>query len=207
MSLLLESLLSFGLNFAVAFFIVRYIYYPRQRKQSYVMALLVLNTVVFFVMGLLNQGDIGLGVGFGLFAIFSILRYRTDTIPIREMTYLFVLIALPVINSVSIIARPQAFLVANTATIGVLWLVERGWGFRYEKRKTVTYGRIDLIRPEHRQALLDDLHQLTGLPVTRVSIGRLNFVKGVVDLKVYYDAHSLNAEDDDLSLEDDSSES
>jgi hypothetical protein len=133
-----ESLASFGVNFAIVFIIVRFIYYPRQRNKNYVFTFFAFNTIVFFVMGLLENSEISIGVGFGLFAIFSILRYRTDAIPIREMTYLFVLIALPVLNSILLMeTNYEQFMVANLATVGVLYVLEQGWGFHYESRKSI----------------------------------------------------------------------
>lgn len=193
MSIFAESLASFGVNLAVVVLIVRFIYFPQRRDKDYVFTFFAFNTVTFFVMGLLNNAEISVGVGFGLFAIFSVLRYRTTTIPIREMTYLFVLIALPVLNSILLDGRHyEEFAVANLATVGMLFVLERGWGFRYETRKTITYERIDMIRPENWSLLLTDLQERTGLPITRIEIGRLNFLRDTADLVVYYDARALN---------------
>ncbi|WP_119066294.1 DUF4956 domain-containing protein [Aggregatilinea lenta] len=190
-----EILANFAINFAIVFVIVRLIYYPQQRDKHYVFTFFVFNTIVFFVMGLLNNSDISVGVGFGLFAIFSILRYRTDTIPIREMTYLFVLIALPVLNSILLGGEGYAeFAVANLATIGVLFVLEKGWGFEYEIRKTITYERIDMIRPENWPQLKADLEERTGLPIKRIEIGRLNFLRDTAQINVYYDARALESQ-------------
>lgn len=184
---------SFGLNLAVVFVIVRFIYYPRQRDKNYVFTFIAFNTIVFFVMGLLDNSDISIGVGFGLFAIFSILRYRTDTIPIREMTYLFVLIALPVLNSILLAGQAwEQVAVVNAATVGVLYVLEREWGFRYESRKTIVYERIELIRPENWPLLLADLQERTGLTITRIEIGRLNFLRDTAEINIYYDARGLD---------------
>src|SRR5512145_1697940 len=95
-------LLSFGFNFLVALLLVRFIYYPSTHNKSYVFTFLAFNTVIYFVLSFMTSIEIGIGVGFGLFAIFSILRYRTDPIPIREMTYLFIISALPLMNSAGI---------------------------------------------------------------------------------------------------------
>src|SRR3972149_735779 len=114
-------LLSFGFNFLVALLVVRFIYYPSTRNKSYVFTFLAFNTVIYFVLSFLTSIEIGIGVGFGLFAIFSILRYRTETIPIREMTYLFVISALPVMNSAGIksdIWLP--LIVANVAILSIM---------------------------------------------------------------------------------------
>jgi len=140
------------------------------------------------VLALLNTAELGVGVGFGLFAIFSVLRYRTDPIPIREMTYLFIIIALPVVNSIQ--SSAGAFwqlLVADAMVMGVLYVLEREWGFRFEASGRITYDRIDLITPSQREALLMDLRERTGLPIKRVEFGRLDFLRDSADIKVYFD--------------------
>ena len=186
MQLLPETLLSFAVNFAVILMLVRFIYYPRQRSKAYVFTFIAFSTVIFFVMRLLNDSAISLGAGFGLFAIFSILRYRTDTIPIREMTYLFVITALSVINSVQLSTYAYTeFLITDLATLSVLFVLEQGWGFDYEIRRTVEYEQIDLIRPEHWPALIADLEQRLGIPINRVEIGRVNFLRDSATLTVY----------------------
>ena len=194
MTPLAESVIGFAINFAVLFVIVRFIYYPRQRDKNYVFTFFAFNTVVYFVMGLLSSTDIGIGVGFGLFAIFSVLRYRTDTIPIREMTYLFVLIALPVVNSVLLadLMYGEAA-VANIAIIGVLLFLETGWGFDYEVRKTVLYERIEMIQPQNWTMLLGDLKDRTGLPIKRIEIGELNFLRDTALIHIFCNARELKA--------------
>ena len=192
MTELMDSLIGFGLNLAIVFIIVRFIYHPQQRNKNYVFTFFAFNTIVFFVMGLLKNSDISIGVGFGLFAIFSILRYRTDAIPIREMTYLFVLIALPVLNSVLLVQTAYGeFVVANLAIVGVLYVLEQGWGFHYETRKSIAYEKIEMIHPDNWGLLLDDLRERTGLPITRIEIGRLDFVRDTAQIHIYYDAQAL----------------
>jgi hypothetical protein len=177
-----------ALNLAVALVIVRGIYARGTQEKSYVFSFLALNTVVYFVLGLLTSVELSIGVGFGLFAIFSVLRYRTEETPIREMTYLFVLLALPVMNAVlmPVGALPQ-LLLANGVVVAVLYLLERGWGFRFEARSQVVYERIALIQPERRAELLADLRQRTGLPVTRVTVGRIDFLKDSAEVTLFYD--------------------
>ncbi len=193
MNTFFESALSFGVNLIIVFVIVRFIYYPQRRDKDYVFTFFAFNTIIFFVMGLLNDTNLSVGVGFGLFAIFSVLRYRTNTIPIREMTYLFVLIALPVLNSTMLEERHyEELAVANLATIGVLYILEHEWGFQYEARKTVTYERIDMIRPENWSLLLADLKERTGLPIQHIEIGKLNFLRDTAEITVYYDARTLD---------------
>jgi hypothetical protein len=189
----IELLMGFGLNLIIVIIIVRFIYYPRQRDKNYVFTFFAFNTVIFFVIGLLTDSNISIGVGFGLFGIFSILRYRTDPMPIREMTYLFTLIALPVLNSLLLKSAAYGeFAVVNLATVALLLVLERGWGFRYEVRKTIIYERIDLVRPENWPQLLDDLRERTGLPIKRVEVGRLNYLRDTAQISIYYDADAVH---------------
>jgi hypothetical protein len=181
-------LLGFGLNFLTALIIVRFIYYPSTHDKRYVFTFLAFNTIIFLVVSMLSKLELGIGVGFGLFAVFSILRYRTDPIPVREMTYLFVIAALPVMNSAALAGGiwPQ-IIIANVAVLVLLMVLERGWGFRYEGYKRITYEKIELIHPEHRAQLISDLENRTGIKIKRVTIGKINFLRDTVDLKVYYE--------------------
>lgn len=180
-------LAGFGINLLVALLIVRFIYYPAKHDKNYVFTFLAFNTVIYFVMSMLATTSLGVGVGFGLFAIFSVVRYRTITMSPREMTYLFVLIALPMLNSLMLQSAAWAsIVVVNAAIAMVLFVLEREWGFKYESAQLVQYEQIELIKPEHHCTLLDDLRQRTGLPVSRVEVGRINFVNDSVELKIYF---------------------
>lgn len=184
----LEFFLGFLFNFLVALIIVRGIYYPTTHNKPYVFTFLTFNTIIFFVLSFLTSIEVGVGVGFGLFAIFTILRYRTDPIPIREMTYLFVVVALPVINSVGANGGSWVELVfANIAVLGILYFLEKEWGFRYESYKRITYEKIDLIKPENYKLLLADLEERTGLTIKRAEVGKVNFLRDTADIKVYFD--------------------
>lgn len=176
-----------GFNLGVALLIVRLIYYPSTQDKQYVLTFLTFSTVTYFVLGLLSSVDLSIGVGFGLFAIFSVLRYRTRTIEAREMTYLFVLIALAVMNSVLAGSDATRMLAANGMIIALLFVLEREWGFHFEASKKVLYDRIELVAPSHRSELLADLRQRTGLPVRRVAVGRLDLVRDTADVTLFYD--------------------
>lgn len=175
-------------NLLSAVIIVRFIYYPWTQSRSYVFTFLAFNTTIYFVMSLLSSIELSLGVGFGLFAIFSVLRYRTEEMPIREMTYLFIIIALPVINSVlSSGGDIDKVLVANGLIIALLFVLEREWGFNFHLEKKVTYDRIDLITPARTNELIEDLRTRTGLPITGVRVGRVDFLRDTAELVVFYD--------------------
>ena len=181
-------------NFAVALVIVRFIYYPVTQDKRYIFAFLVFNPVIFYVMTMLTSVELSLGVGFGLFAIFTVLRYRTEEIPIREITYLFVMIALPVMNSALAAGEEFANLViANATTMLVLYVLEKDWGFRFESSKKLTYEVIDNIRPQNYDLLIEDLQRRTGLHVKRVEIGRIDFLRDTAQLRIFYDEPDLDA--------------
>ncbi len=183
---LLSLALGASLNLVVALVITRGIYAVRTPDRNYVFSFLAFNSLIYFVLAMLTSVELSIGVGFGLFAIFSVLRYRTEETPIREMTYLFVLIALPVINAV--LTPNGAFgqlLLANGFVIVLLYVLEQGWGFTFQSRNRVTYERLDLIVPERRAELLADLRQRTGLPVQRVEIGRIDLLHDTAELTLF----------------------
>ncbi|MCB0044472.1 MAG: DUF4956 domain-containing protein [Caldilineaceae bacterium] len=178
----------FIINLVIAVIIVRGIYYPIKQDKNYIFTYIAFNTIIYFVMAFLSSTEMSVGVGFGLFAIFSVLRYRTNTMSTREMTYLFIFIALPVMNS--ILMRNDAWptlLAVNAAIIAVLFVLEHEWGFHYERAKSIRYDRVDLATPQNYAAMVDDLRRRTGLPVNRVEVGNLNFLSDTADITVYYD--------------------
>lgn len=189
-----ELALGAALNLGVALVIVRLIYYPLIQEKSYVFTFLAFNTVIYFMLSMLTSEGLSVGVGFGLFAIFSVLRYRTDEIPIREMTYLFAIIALPVINSLMAPTDNVAgLLFANAVIVLMMLALEKGWGFHFTVSQKIAYEQIALIVPERREELLQDLRARTGLPIQRVRVGNIDFVHDMANLTVYYDERSAGA--------------
>ena len=187
MTLMTDFLLGFLLNLLVAIIIVRFIYYPKTQDKHFVFTFLAFNTVIYFVLSLLVKSEIGVGVGFGLFAIFHFLRYRTDPVPIREMTYLFVIMALPVMNSSGMLETNWALLLlANGLVVLTLWLLERGWGFRYQTSQKITYENIALIVPSRRAELFADLEQRIGQKISSVTVGNIDFLHDTATLQVFY---------------------
>jgi Domain of unknown function (DUF4956) len=175
------------LNLLIALIIVRYIYFPVTRDRQYVLTFVTFSTITYFVLGFLTSVDLSIGVGFGLFAIFSVLRYRADEMPAREMTYLFVFIALPIMNSVMMSSGALVqLLLSNGLVILVLFALERGWGFRFAESKRVIYDRVDLVTPGRREELLADLKSRTGLNVIAVEVRRIDLLRDTAELRVTY---------------------
>jgi len=178
----------FALNLLSAFVIVRLVYYPRGRCNNYVFTFLAFNTVIYFIMGLFTSVELSIGAGFGLFALFSILRYRTETVPIREMTYLFVMAALPILNSVLWgFARYDEMLMVNLLVVLTVWILDKAWGFNREQlQMDVVYEKIDLIPCERREEMLADLRERTGLNVYQVEVLGINFLRDTAEIRITY---------------------
>lgn len=196
MSDLGNFLLSFSFNLIFAIILIRFIYYPTTHSKRYVLTFLAFNSVIYFVLHFLTSVDIGIGVGFGLFAIFTILRYRTDPLPVREMTYLFVIAALPVMNASSSVGSSWPTLItANLIILLLMAVLEKGWGFKYEAFKRVVYEKIELIQPCRREELMADLESRIGLKIKRIAIGKINFLKDTADLTIYFDDETKGESD------------
>jgi len=183
-----DFLIALGLSLITSIIIVRWIYYPKHRSKKYVFTFLAFNLIIFFVVSMMASVEMSIGVGFGLFAIFSVLRYRTNPIPIREMTYLFIIAALPVLNASAATGDHLAkLLIANLSVIIILFILENEWGFSFESSKTITYEKINLIRPENYGLLKEDLEERTGLIIKRMEVGKINFLRDTANIRVYYD--------------------
>ena len=136
---------------------------------------------------LLDSVKLQLGFALGLFAIFGIIRYRTDPIPIKEMTYLFLVIGVSVVNALANKKISHAELIfANLLIVFVTFGMERIWLLKAEIRKNITYEKIELIVPGKREALIADLKERTGIDVIRVEVRRIDFLKDTVNLRIFY---------------------
>jgi len=181
----------FSFNLFIAFVIIKLIYHRDYKGNDFVFTYFMFNTLIFFFAYILGNLDINMAFGFGLFAVFAILRYRTDPIPIKEMTYLFIVITIGVINALS--GNQVVFielLFANVTIVLLTFLLERHWVNNLPDNglssKTVVYNNMEMIKPENHQALIDELAQKTGLSIVSCKIGRLNFVENQVNVKLYY---------------------
>jgi hypothetical protein len=175
-----------AINLVAIFILARKIYFKYRPNRDYLFTLLLFNIIVFFVCFLLNKVVLSIGFAFGIFAIFSILRYRTLTIPIKEMTYIFIAISVAIINALSenIIGLAE-LLVINGALVLLVYLLEPG-RISNELFKIIRYEKIELIKPEHHADLLADLSDRTGLQIHRVDIGRIDFLRDTALIRAYY---------------------
>lgn len=178
------------LNLVAAFVLIGFIYYPvRRSKAEFVFAYFTFFVIIYFITGLLRDVQLTLGMGFGLMAIFSVLRFQAERLPLREMVFLFVSISLPFINQLFLATRItfSELIIINVFILSLIFVLDRGWGVRYEEERQVLYEKIDLIRPENHEALLADLRERTGLPIKRVLVNEINFMRDVAQITIYYE--------------------
>jgi hypothetical protein len=188
-------LIRFAINILVTGLIIRLMYYPKSKRRDYFFTFIVTSTTIFLLLFMLDTVKLQVGFALGLFAIFGILRYRTDTMPIREMTYLFLIIGISVINA---LAKNISYIelgLTNAIFIGVAGLMESNRVLKHISCKLVIYEKIDLIRPERKKELIADLIERTGLEVTNAEIGLVDFLKDTAYVKIYYVSNEVNTAD------------
>lgn len=184
---LLELMARFAMNLVFLIVIVRFVYYPVAKRKDFLFTYILISISIFLLCFLLSNVKLDLAFALGLFAIFGIIRYRTDAIPIKEMTYLFIVIGLSVMNAlVNKKVSLAEMIFANAAITLAAYGLEKIWLLRHESRKTIIYEKIDLIIPEKRAELLADLQQRTGINIHRIEIGQIDFLKDTAMILVFF---------------------
>lgn len=182
-----KMMFRFIINFTFLTIIIRFIYYPIAKRKDYVFTYYLISAIVFFLCFTLKKYELDIGMALGLFAIFGIIRYRTDAIPIKEMTYLFVVIGVSVINSLANKKMSYAEIIAaNALVIFVLVAIEKYWALKQEESKAIIYENIENIKPENYQLLKEDLENRTGLSINKVTIGNVDFLKDTAEVTIFY---------------------
>ena len=196
-----DTLVRFFICMLVNWGIVHFLYFKKSKRRDFYFTFVIISLAIFFLVYLMmgmDRGKATMGVGLGLFGIFSIMRYRTDSMPVREMTYLFVVVCLSVVHAMSdqigvddngkMVGTPLfELLVIDVITIGVIMLFERF--LKVEASKLVQYDRIELIKPERREELIADLKERLGLNVIAVRVGAVDFLRDMAVLRVYYEGN------------------
>jgi hypothetical protein len=183
-----ELLIRFGMNLAVIIVLVRWLYYSASRRKDYLFTYILISTVVFLLCYLLESVSLQIGFALGLFAIFGIIRYRTNPMPIKEMTYLFLVIGVSVINALTAGISLFEILFANIAVVLITFGLEKIWLLRHISSKSIIYEKINLIVPEKYEEMIADLQQRTGITdIKKVEIGAINFLKDTCRLIIYYE--------------------
>ena len=200
---LTELAIRFFLNLVVCWIIVGLFYYRKSRRRDYYFTFMVFSTAMLMLLYIMGNVDVGVGLTLGLFAIFGVIRYRTETVPIREMTYLFVIIAIAAMNGLAPLYRvvgatsdtPHYALdwgatlvtvLSNLLVMGLIWVLENEKLLHHTSTKLVLYDRIDLIVPERRAELIADLEKRVGVKVDNLEVGHVDFLKDAAFIKIYY---------------------
>ncbi len=186
-----ELIIRFGINIVVILILVRWLYYSTTRRKDYLFTYILISAVVFLLCYLLESVSLQIGFALGLFAIFGIIRYRTNPMPIKEMTYLFLVIGVSVINALTAGTSLFEILFANIAVVLITFGLEKVWLLRHISSKTIVYEKINLIVPEKYDEMIADLQQRTGITdIKKVEIGAINFLKDTCRMIIYYEDRS-----------------
>lgn len=195
-----ELLLRLAFNVFVVFVVVQYIYAKNSRRKDFYFSYLAVGTVVFLLSFLLNSVKLELGFALGLFAIFGIIRYRTDAIPIKEMTYLFVVIGISVINALAnkkVSYVELAF--TNAAIVFGLYFLEKRLKLKQEDSVRLIYEKIENIHDDKKEVLLADLKKRTGINISRYEIQKIDFLKDVAHITLYFNVNENDLQDKELT--------
>ena len=181
-----QLLFRFAINLIFCWLIIGLFYYRRSKRRDYYFTFMMFSITIFFLIFLMDNVKVQIGFALGLFAIFGMIRYRTESIPIREMTYLFVVIGLSVINGLAMTVSYAELGLTNILVLVAVWIFERAkWKHRVET-KIILYEKIELIKAGREQELLADLKERTGLDIQKVEVGHINFLKDTAYVKVSY---------------------
>lgn len=191
-------IIRFVILMIVTWVIVDRLYYKKSHRRDFYFSFMLMSVAIFFLVYFMIfvledlKAKTSIGIGIGLFGIFSIMRYRTDAMPVREMTYMFVIIALSVVNAIANSVSVVELLATNLIVIMCIWVSEAR--LKQEPAKLVQYDRIDLITPDKRKELLEDLNRRLGIHILRVEVGSVDFLRDMAMLKVYYEASSSDSD-------------
>ncbi len=185
-----EMLVRFLICLLVIWVIIDRFYAAKSKRRDFYFTFILISIAIFFIVYFMifvledMKGKTSMGIGIGLFGIFSIMRYRTDAMPVREMTYLFVTICLSVVNALAVSMSYAELISTNLIFIVCIWICEAR--LKMDASKLIQYDRIELIKPERREELVEDLKARTGLEVLNVEVGAIDFLRDMAILKVYY---------------------
>ena len=194
-----DTLMRFVLCILVNWILVQFLYFKKSNRRDFYFTFMIISVAIFFLVYLMmgmDRGKATMGVGLGLFGIFSIMRYRTDTMPVREMTYLFVVVCLSVVHAMAdsmgvdaagkMVGTPiMELLVIDVIVIAAVSIFERV--LTVNASKIIQYDRIELVKPEKRQELIADLEQRLGIHVIDVKVGAIDFLRDMAMLRIYYE--------------------
>ena len=194
----ISLVMRFVVNLISVTLIARCFYFPRSHRRDYMFIFILMSMSIFLLVSLMEGDGMNIGAAMGLFAIFGIMRFRTEAVPIREMTYLFMLIALSVVNALGRAEyHPKAdywdgfgivtIVFVNLVFLGMAWLFESSKLVSHSCSKNIKYDNVSLIAPDKRAELIADLEKRTGVKIDRIEIGLVDFLKDACLIRIFYD--------------------
>lgn len=202
-------ILRFAICFLVNWIIVDKLYYKKSHRRDFYFTFMIISVAIYFLVSIMMNMDRGkatMGVGLGLFGIFSIMRYRTDTMPVREMTYLFVIVCLSVIHAMEDIEAPSASMAAEYSRLAIVdaifivAIILCEMKLKVKSTKLIQYDRPELSKPEKRDELIADLEQRTGLKILDVEVGGIDFLRDSVVIRITYDGKGMKDADKQFTV-------
>lgn len=188
-----ELLLAFLINLIAILIIVRCLYYPKCKRGEFFFTYILIAISTFMLIYVLGDVKLKAGIALGLFAIFSIIRYRTEQVAIREMTYLFIIIALSAINGLTVSELSLGeVIIINILFVFSIWICESKLLISHYSYKVIKYDNVNLITPDKRAELIADLEKRTGLKILKIEVGSIDFLKDAAIIKMYYKSNSAN---------------
>jgi hypothetical protein len=186
-NIILEFGFRYAFNLIVTFVLIRTFYYARHKNKDFVFTFFLFNSVLFLICFLLSSTKIELGFSFGLFAIFSIFRYRTVTVPVREMGYFFLTVTVGIINALANLSDTLLLLIiCNVIILLLTYILDGHLGLEHESYEEINYDRMDLIQPEKRNEMLQNLRERTGLSIHRVKFQKIDLCKNMANIHAFY---------------------
>jgi hypothetical protein len=176
--------ITLGIDIAAVLLIIFVIYYPNYRKMDTIFTFVLFNIVIFLLTFVLNKVKISMGAAFGLFAVFSMLRYRTAGIGMKDMTYLFIFIAIGLLSGIQLEYHELGII------CGIIFIVtlimDTKLLLKREQSKNIQFEKIELVKPEHHDQLVEELKLRTGLNIHRITVNRLDYLKDIASIRIYY---------------------
>ena len=200
----LHMLVRFAICMAVNWVIVDLLYYPKSKRRDFFFTFMLIGVAIFFIVFFMifvledMKGKTGIGVGIGMFGIFSIMRYRTDAMPVREMTYLFIVLCLSVVNALASTMPVTELFLTNVLIVICVWGCEKS--LKVVPCKLIQYDRMELIKPERRAELIEDIKERTGLDIIKVEVGGIDMLRDMAVVKVDYRSKHSSSVDDKVKL-------
>jgi hypothetical protein len=181
-----QMLFRFAINLVICWVIVGLLYYKKSKRRDYYFTFMLFSITIFFLIFLMDNVKVQIGFALGLFAIFGMIRYRTETVPIREMTYLFVVVGISVINGLAMTVSYTELIITNLLIVLAVWLFETIHRKTHLESKIIVYEKVALAHADRENELMADLISRTGLDIKRLEVGHIDYLKDIAYVKIYY---------------------